>query len=195
MAIIQHEKFEEVSTAEKEVFLDSSFLIDVIKELGWPGQKDRNIRAKNFIDRLKTSNCKMWISNLAFQEILWFFIRTSIRREMEALGLEKSVTFSDFKSKYPDKYELSLQKGRETMSIAWKHLKRLGITFCVWPKSIREPGRALQLFKLTIKILHKYNLEPMDAMHIATCIGSGIERIVTQDREFLSQKLISTYTT
>lgn len=176
-----------------EIYLDTSFVIDLIVSITTPSLlSDPKIRdTKTFYDFLSKSKTEMWTSYLTAEEAMFKNFRNKMGKEIENFEKSKSLppkslNYNDFKKKYSADFELAYNKVKSVFYAILLLGRKLNIKIKL-PKeySIKSvSSRGERIVQYATALLNFYTLEVADAFHISTARCNGTKCIATNDLGF-----------
>ena len=147
------------------IYFDTSFVIKVLID----GQS-HFIQCREFIELLKKKQPIVVFSNLLRME-LW---HTRLIIVFQNLEKEKHINFANCLKKYPN----APRRFYSEISGVNKLFNELLQNFKNWAEIPVED----KIINLALELIHKYNLDSYDAVHIATMLNWGIKDIVVFDQ-------------
>lgn len=188
---VQH--FDSVAVIAKEVYIDTSFIFDLLRYADYPDDP-RLKSSRKFYDRMTASKVHMWTTIWAVQEVVWVILRGRILRVRSLLCLRTS-TYKEFKEKYPTQYHEAFVSARPFVRRCFQAIRGFGfdIKFPM-PFIYRRVSKGERILQYAQKVIDKYDLESSDAFHIAVARCEGTNHIVANDKGFYPVKTIKVYT-
>jgi len=147
------------------IYFDTSFVIKVLID----GQS-HFIQCREFIELLKKKQPIVVFSNLLRME-LW---HTRLIIVFQNLEKERHINFANCLKKYPN----APREFYSEISGVNKLFNELLQNFKNWAEIPVED----KIINLALELIHKYNLDSYDAVHIATMLNWGIKDIVVFDQ-------------
>lgn len=186
------QQFDSVAVIAKEVYIDTSFIFDLLRYADCP-DGPRLKSSRKFYDRMRASKVHMWTTIWAVQEVVWVILRGRILRVRNLLCLRTS-TYKEFKEKYPTQYHEAFVYARPFVRRCFQAIRGFGfdIKFPT-PFIYRRVSKGERILQYAQKVIDKYDLESSDAFHIAVARCEGTKHIVTNDQDFHPVKTIEVY--
>ena len=147
------------------IYFDTSFVIKVLID-----EQRHFIQCREFIELLKKKQPIIVFSNLLRME-LW---HTRLIIVFQNLEKERHINFANCLKKYPN----APRRFYSEISGVNKLFNELLQNFKNWAEIPVED----KIINLALELIHKYNLDSYDAVHIATMLNWGIKDIVVFDQ-------------
>ena len=181
---MSYRSFNSNKALPKIVFVDTSFLFDLIKYTKDSGNRDL-VEGFEFYEKLCTNDTILWISPLIVEESIWKLLRDEIYEEMNNSGIS-GISISNLKKNNLRIYKKGYERGRTKATDFISFIKAAGFTVSYTSpfKSMNNKIRSDLVVKYSIGIINNYYLESADAFHIATARCNGIDWIISNDLAF-----------
>jgi predicted nucleic acid-binding protein len=184
----QVELFDKVLSFPPKTYIDTNYLLHLKSYLMYPTDS-RFQSCKNFYDKMVANNVGMYTSILSLQEAIHVILyKSGVYQDMKNFQDRSGNPFSklsDFRKQLPREFIESYKKHFPNVVDFMQFFYNLNIKLAfpkshVIPpmadKSTRVAGYAVGLLK------RYYELDPMDAFHVAIAKCLGIDHIVSTDK-------------
>lgn len=189
----QVHQFDHVTSFPPKTYIDTSYLLYLKSYLIDP-RHPMYQSCKNFYDKMVANNVDMYTSILSLQEAIYIILyKDGICRDMKNFRDKNGNPFSQhstFRKQIPHEfiksYKNYLPRGVNFMQFFYNLNIKLA-----FPKSylvgVIAENRAIadgskRVKDYAIGLLKKYELDPMDAFHVAIAKCLGIDHIVSTDK-------------
>jgi predicted nucleic acid-binding protein len=184
----QVERFDNVTSFPPKTYIDTSYLLYLKSYLIYP--TDSSFQScKNFYDKMVANNVDMYTSILSLQEAIYVILyKGGVYQDMKNFQDRSGNPFSkpsDFRKQLPQEFIKSYKKHYPNVINFLQFFYNLDIKLA-FPKSYLIPGlvdRSKRVVNYAVGLLKKYyELDPMDAFHVAIAKCLGIDDIVSTDK-------------
>jgi hypothetical protein len=177
-----------------EIYLDSSFVIDVLAGKANPSLRSAKLQireSESFYSYLSKKNIEMWTSSHAVEEIMFNRFKIQIQKEMNDFEKRNSLPLNsmkiaDFKRNYKKDYELSYNKIKSLFGVILVAINGLNIKIKI-PKDfsiIHSTSKGERIARYAKCLLEHYILEANDAFHISIARCNGTKYVASNDLGF-----------
>ena len=192
----QVELFNAVTQPAEIVYIETSFLFELIRYISAPSEPRRKA-CKEFYDKMKANGTTMWTSYWSIQEILWKILRDKIHQAIRTYEADNNlprnrINYGRFKRFYQVEYNTAYTGCRSTIERICQNLLSMDLNIMT-PKHYQIIRKGRLITQYARALLRNYVLEPADAFHIAIARCEGIKYIVSNDHYFQNVDEINVY--
>ncbi len=183
----QVQRFDQVISFPPRAYIDTNYLLYLKL---YPTEPARPLYKScwSFYEKMRSNNVAMYTSILSLQEAIYIILyKDGICRDMKNFRDKNGNPFSQhstFRKQIPHEF-IKLYKNYFPRVINFmQFFYNLNIKLA-FPKSYIVPGmvdRSNRVASYAIGLLKKYELDPMDAFHVAIAKCLGIDHIVSTDK-------------
>ncbi len=183
------ERFDQVTSFPQRVYLDTNYLLHL---KSYPSDPARHIlkSSKDFYNKLVQHDVKLITSILTIEEAFHIILyRIGIAEDMSQFTDRNGKPFesiSQFRKQKPKEFKKSYKKHFSKVYSFLQFLYSLGVEIS-YAKAYITPGMnsiSKRITQYAYGLLKRYELEAMDAFHVAVSKCMGIDHIVTNDTGF-----------
>lgn len=183
------QRFNRVSSFPQKVYVDTSYLLYL---KSYPSNQSIPIfkSCKTFHDSLLKNRVEMVTSVLAVQEAFYVILyKDGIFLDMKQFKDKNGNPYQKigaFRRQKPQEFKKSYRKHCPKLFKFVEFLYNLGVKI-LYPRQYITPGMtdiSKRITDYAYGLLNRYELDPMDAFHVAVAKCMGIDYIVSNDSGF-----------
>jgi len=189
----QVQRFDKVISFPPRAYIDTNYLLYLKL---YPTEPARPLYKScwSFYEKMRANNVAMYTSILSLEEAIYIILyKDGVRRDMKKFRDQNRNPFSQhsaFMQQLPKAFTKSYKKHFSNVLHFVQFFYSLGIRLAfpksyIVPTMAEEPTIAEKSKRVTnyaVGLLKKYELDPMDAFHIAIAKCLGIDYIVSTDK-------------
>jgi predicted nucleic acid-binding protein len=189
----QVHQFDRVTSFPPKAYIDTNYLIYLKL---YPTEPARPLykSCKSFYERMRANNVAMYTSVLSLEEAIYIILyKDGVCRDMKKFRDQDGNPFSQhsaFRQQFPQAFTNSYKKYLSNVLHFVQFFYNLGIRLA-FPKSHIIPtmagkftveDKSESVTEYALWLLKKYELDSMDAFHVAIAKCLGIDHIVSTDK-------------
>ncbi|MCK4428467.1 MAG: type II toxin-antitoxin system VapC family toxin [candidate division Zixibacteria bacterium] len=183
----QVQRFDKVISFPPKAYIDTNYLLYLKL---YPTEPARPLykSCKSFYEKMRANNVVMYTSILSLQEAIYIILyKSGVCQDMKTFQGRNGNPFSkpsDFRKQLPREFIKSYKKHFPGVIDFMQFFYNLHIRLA-FPKSYiisTIADKSKRVTNYALGLLKKYELDPMDAFHVAIAKCLGIDHIVSTDK-------------